>query len=200
MTRNEHFHRVPISASLISCNIVYAIIYTCIARQQSFLHLFLSFTHAPYFARSRPRRDMAETPSFTCTFCHCLTLGRPEVLGRSARLACYPCSSALLDLSICWVCGEMIVRGEECVSFGWCFWHRACYGCLLCGNRTVRKPGPSLHGRARGRDACAEAHMGDEVYEPPLCISCETDTVSTGQSVRDIVDAGLAHEIGRAHV
>lgn len=35
--------------------------------------------------------------------------------------------------------------------------------------------------------------MGDEVYEPPLCISCETDTVSTGRSVRDIVDAGLAH-------
>ncbi len=139
-------------------------------------------------------QNMVDSPSFTCTFCHCITLGRPEVLGRSARLACHPCSSALLDLSICWVCGEMIVRGEECVSFGWCFWHRACYGCLLCGNRTVRKP--ECGGKSKGRasnDECLENHLGHEVYEPPLCINCEADTVTAGSSLDDVVDAGLTH-------
>lgn len=39
----------------------------------------------------------------------------------------------MLDLSICWVCGECIVRGDEVVSLGWCFWHRGCFGCLVCG-------------------------------------------------------------------
>lgn len=140
----------------------------------------------------------ANAPSFTCTFCHCITLGRPEVLGRSARLACYPCSSALLDLSICWVCGEMIVRGEECVSFGWCFWHRACYGCLLYGNRTVRRPESDADragSRGSGRDDGEEGgtRLGQEVYEPPLCVHCETDTVVSGSSLDDIVDAGLTH-------
>lgn len=38
---------------------------------------------------------------------------------------------------MCWVCGELVVRGDECVSLGWCFWHRACYGCLVCGCRIL---------------------------------------------------------------
>ena len=25
------------------------------------------------------------------------------------------------------------MRGDEAVSLGWCFWHRACFGCLVCG-------------------------------------------------------------------
>lgn len=79
------------------------------------------------------------------------------------------------------------------MSFGWCFWHRACYGCLLCGNRTVRNTGPGSKDRVQGRDVCAEDRTGHEVYEPPLCISCETDTVSTELSLHNIVDAGLTH-------
>ncbi|KAK3369191.1 hypothetical protein B0T24DRAFT_356262 [Lasiosphaeria ovina] len=81
---------------------------------------------------------------FTCTFCWRLRAGPPRVLGRSAaaRLACAPCHAAILALAVCWVCGEVVVRGDECVSLGWCFWHRACYGCLLCGCRmVVRGPG-----------------------------------------------------------
>lgn len=30
-------------------------------------------------------------------------------------------------------------RGEECVSLGWTFWHRGCYGCLFCGNKGVAR-------------------------------------------------------------
>lgn len=81
---------------------------------------------------------------FTCTFCwrqfapssfSSSFPNRPRVVGRSARLACAPCHAALLDLAVCWACGEVVCRGDECVSLGWCFWHRACYGCLLCGSR-----------------------------------------------------------------
>merc|ERR1712225_156867 len=67
--------------------------------------------------RSAPRSDhggpVDSHPAFTCTLCW----------------------RAVLDLSICWVCGECIVRGDEVVSLGWCFWHRGCFGCLLCGTR-----------------------------------------------------------------
>ena len=73
----------------------------------------------------------------TCTFCHRVSDGPAQVVGRAARLACAACYAALLDLAICWVCGEVVYRGDECVSLGWCFWHRACYGCLLCGSRAV---------------------------------------------------------------
>jgi hypothetical protein len=44
---------------------------------------------------------------------------------------CYQCWRAVLDLSICWVCGEIIARGDEVVSLGWCFWHWGCFGCLV---------------------------------------------------------------------
>jgi hypothetical protein len=77
---------------------------------------------------------MAE-PSFLCTFCWTPQFrpAKPRVLGREARIACETCWRSVLDISICWVCGEIVVRGEEVVSLGWCFWHRGCFGCLICG-------------------------------------------------------------------
>ncbi len=65
------------------------------------------------------------------------------MLGRSARLACDACFTAIIDLAICWVCGGIVWRESDCVSLGWCFWHKACYGCLFCGNRAVVR-GPSI--------------------------------------------------------
>lgn len=78
---------------------------------------------------------MAAEPSFLCTFCWIPQLrpAKPKVLGCEARIACETCWKAVLNLSVCWVCGEIVVRGEEVVSLGWCFWHRSCFGCLLCG-------------------------------------------------------------------
>ncbi|KAH6687273.1 hypothetical protein F5X68DRAFT_239802 [Plectosphaerella plurivora] len=83
---------------------------------------------------------MAQRPSrplFTCTFCWHLSPDPPHVVGRSARLACNSCFAGLIDLAIYWVCGEVVLRGDDCVSLGWCFWHRSCYGCLLYGSRLI---------------------------------------------------------------
>ena len=66
----------------------------------------------------KSKSSPASTP-FTCTFCWLPSLGPPRVLGRTApRLACAACHAAVLDLAICWVCGELVFRGDECVSLG----------------------------------------------------------------------------------
>lgn len=122
---------------------------------------------------------MANSDPFTCTFCRGTSTGRPRVLGRSARLACEACHSALLNLSICWVCGEMIVRGDECVSLGWCFWHRACYGCLLCGCRRLCSGVP------------VAGDGSTEVSEPPLCAMCVVDVEADGMDELSMVQRGL---------
>ena len=84
----------------------------------------------------------SSTAPFTCTFCWLPSAGPPHVLWGSARgtrsldstgggggggdtsaprLACSACHAAVLDLAVCWVCGELVCRGDECVSLGWCF-------------------------------------------------------------------------------
>ncbi|KND88012.1 hypothetical protein TOPH_07389, partial [Tolypocladium ophioglossoides CBS 100239] len=128
---------------------------------------------------------------FTCTFCYNISAGPPHVLGRCARLACTACYAMLLDLSICWVCGEMIFRGDECVSFGWCFWHRACYGCLLCGSRMICAGVPV---RALFEDVVGLAEgaaRGREVMAPPLCAMCMVDVEVDGLSEEAVVQKGL---------
>ncbi|KAK7970308.1 hypothetical protein PG988_009381 [Apiospora saccharicola] len=50
---------------------------------------------------------------FTCTFCWHLSRGPPHVLGRAARLTCEACYDAIIDLAICWVCGEIVCRGDD---------------------------------------------------------------------------------------
>ncbi|KAI0128729.1 hypothetical protein BJ170DRAFT_721465 [Xylariales sp. AK1849] len=59
-----------------------------------------------HIGRSRPQ-------DFTCTFCWHLSRGPPHVLGSSNRLTCGPCYNALIDLAICWVCGEVVYRGND---------------------------------------------------------------------------------------
>merc|ERR1712225_141435 len=73
-------------------------------------------------------------PRWTSRFPSCLHM-YDLLAATGTRIVCKPCWRAVLDLSICWVCGECIVRGDEVVSLGWCFWHRGCFGCLLCGTR-----------------------------------------------------------------
>jgi hypothetical protein len=63
-------------------------------------------------------RRPSNPPLFTCTFCWHLSDGTPHAIGRAARLTCDACYSAILDLAICWVCGEVVFRGDECVSLG----------------------------------------------------------------------------------
>ncbi|PHH88382.1 hypothetical protein CDD83_7615 [Cordyceps sp. RAO-2017] len=150
-------------------------------------------------------KQTAQRDGFTCSFCHGLWAGAARVLGRSARLACGPCHDAILDLSICWVCGEMVLRGDECVSFGWCFWHRACFGCLLCGSPRVCTALPGERGEGEGegeggeatRDdaapgsAAASPSPGPEVTEPPLCAACLVEVEADGLGREGVVRKGL---------
>ena len=45
---------------------------------------------------------------------------------------CHRCWIRIYDLSLCWICGDIVHRGEERVGFGWCWWHWGCLGCLFC--------------------------------------------------------------------
>lgn len=72
-------------------------------------------------------------------------------------------------------------RGDECVSLGWCFWHRGCYGCLMCGSRRVVEgvKVEELFGSDEAQDGSGEAEYGSlgrmkgrEVDNIPLCAKC----------------------------
>ncbi|KAF4978569.1 hypothetical protein FZEAL_5073 [Fusarium zealandicum] len=131
---------------------------------------------------------------FTCTFCFHVSQGPPHVIGHSARLACPACHAALLNLAICWVCGELIFRGDECVSFGWCFWHRACYGCLLCGSRAICRgvPVQALFWEEDDTGVRGIGCGGREVTEAPLCAACVVEAEVEGvREERVIVQRGL---------
>lgn len=135
--------------------------------------------------------------SFTCTFCwrpypssDRNIFHRTTYNGRGSwkivpRPACPHCYRAIIDLSIYWVCGEVVLRGEECVSLGWCFWHKACYGCLLCGSKRVVRPPEVAVGEVLGNgDAKVENNdemgrrgmlgrkRGREIDQVPLCKGC----------------------------
>jgi hypothetical protein len=138
--------------------------------------------------RCGSRKMPSKSPPFICTFCWTpqMAPAKPKVVGRHGRIACHECWKSILDLSICWVCGEMVVRGEEVVSLGWCFWHRACFGCLLCG-ASLRPPMvDELYaegGRYNIRTERVEeiTHLpngrkfrgGVELETIPLCVFCE---------------------------
>jgi hypothetical protein len=99
------------------------------------------------------------------------------------------------------------VRGEEVVSLGWCFWHRSCFGCLLCGSRLDPPPEdelPSIEdddpNERTGADCgCIEKldragnqrHRGVELDYIPLCSSCEIAT--EGLYHYEIMEIGLAN-------
>lgn len=121
----------------------------------------------PFFPTDSTSQSSA---SFLCTICWQTQYPpcTPRVLGSHARIVCARCWKAVLDLSICWACGEVIVRGEEIVSLGWCFWHRNCFGCLLCGTRLKL-------------DAGDVQSMGVELTSVPMCDWCRVETEGQGK-------------------
>jgi hypothetical protein len=164
-------------------------------------------TDSPNPPVSEPTTSPRTPPSpsesvFICTICwqHQHSGSKPKLLGTSARIVCRACWRAVLDLSICWVCGECIVRGDEVVSLGWCFWHRGCFGCLVCGTR-VSVPGAepgrsSNHGISQSRregawgkwdgneddGAGRRKGTGVELDTIPLCNVCCIETASESQN------------------
>ncbi|KAG6108543.1 hypothetical protein E4U13_006396 [Claviceps humidiphila] len=152
-------------------------------------------------------RAQFEPDVFTCTFCYRLSAQKPRVLGRSARLTCAECFSVIIDLSICWACGEMVLREADTVSLGWCFWHRSCYGCLLYGSRklctgVLDSANTRTEANSTNQDATDEGQKrGVEMLQAPLCtlcaVECEIDSLDEhgirqrGLKRIDVVDGGV---------
>lgn len=67
----------------------------------------------------------------------------------------------------------MVFRGEDCVSLGWCFWHKACYGCLFCGCKNVVRGTPLKEWFED--DGTGEEDKAKEVDTVPMCINCLVD-------------------------
>ncbi|KAM9882075.1 mediator of rna polymerase ii transcription [Verticillium dahliae] len=86
------------------------------------------------------------------------------------------------------------MRGEDCVSLGWCFWHRACYGCLLCGSKHIAS-GVKLEELFGDLDDDLEDNMGKtrgrEIEGPPLCAHCLVEAELDGMDERAVVQKGL---------
>ncbi|KAI9645953.1 hypothetical protein NHQ30_005390 [Ciborinia camelliae] len=140
----------------------------------------------------RPTQKSSD-PSFICTICWSPQHppSTPRVLGRSSRIVCHQCWRAVLDLSICWVCGECIVRGDDVVSLGWCFWHRGCFGCLLCGVRLGEKFLVNCESERDERDDGGNGRKGTELDKIPLCEWCETETKIKGYGEKKVLERGL---------
>lgn len=139
----------------------------------------------PLPATSSPSHDSS---IYLCTFCwrpHAAAATPSRVVGHRARLACEVCYNALLDLAVCWVCGEVVRRGDECVSLGWCFWHQGCYGCLMCGDKRVVEGTPlgDLFQEEDGGGAGAGANHAKEVDDVPLCAKCVAEVTSDPEAL-----------------
>lgn len=114
----------------------------------------------------------------------------PEIPGSpDYRTMCRDCWSSIIDLSICWVCGECVLRGEEVVSLGWCFWHKHCFGCLTCGERIF-----NLRDEDRTETAAEDSRFGFhnskchgtvELKEAPLCHQCTSELRNFGMGHLD---------------
>jgi hypothetical protein len=92
------------------------------------------------------------------------------------------------------VCGELVFRGDECVSLGWCFWHRGCYGCLFYGSRLIvvgpsvqkvfaeRSPNDPTHNQRVASRNDEKSHVAEiglskglEISDVPMCANCAVD-------------------------
>jgi len=105
----------------------------------------------PTDALQSSRTATSHAYNYTCNLCHVTFAPPAHPLPRmfsftpvdnpsaeegegegDGRILCEKCSTWTFSICICWTCGEAVVRGEERVAFGWCFWHWGCFACLLC--------------------------------------------------------------------
>lgn len=80
------------------------------------------------------------------------------------------------------------------MSFGWCFWHVMCYGCLLCGSRLLCS---GTHRTELNLDTLTKSGLRDggtrskQVWEAPLCALCATECEADGLGETEVVERGL---------
>lgn len=92
------------------------------------------------------------------------------------------------------MCGEIVTRGEEVVSFGWCFWHRGCFGCLLCG-ALLTPPGIEDGMELEKEDEHSQwpkptrGYRGVELESIPLCSWCDNTTEEMPE--KDVLQSGI---------
>lgn len=79
------------------------------------------------------------------------------------------------------------MRESDCVSFGWCFWHWTCYGCLFYGNGKLCTGERHLAGE--GDTGPCQGRI--EVSEPPLCFNCFAECRADELNEDDVIRMGL---------
>lgn len=116
-------------------------------------------------------------PLYNCSLCYeslPSTTRHPYTMpcgSRPGRIFCERCWIWIYNVAICWRCGELVVRDEERVGFGWLWWHWGCFCCLVC---CVPLPPLPWDGTKKGHD----------LEEPPLCSSCERKSNSKREAPR----------------
>ncbi|KAI9656439.1 MAG: hypothetical protein M1829_000398 [Trizodia sp. TS-e1964] len=150
-------------------------------------------------------------PRYRCSFCWRLFSGGHRALRsrrEETRIACEPCWRGVVDLSVCWVCGDVVVgsggddedEGDDeqeggVVGFGWCFWHWGCFSCLVC-----RAPMTPLAFEDRSGQRAYSGRRYMDLTKTPLCQYCERELAGLGEPERQRravhtvsrVDGGLA--------
>ncbi|KAK8049958.1 hypothetical protein PG994_011688 [Apiospora phragmitis] len=124
---------------------------------------------------------------FTCTFCWHLSRGPPHVLGRSARLTCEACYDAIIDLAICWVCGEIVCRGDD---------RRITQGTrvaeLFPHDEEGRQQPSEVEEGEEGWDIWDVEHFrAKEILDIPLCANCVVEVEMDSLDRKTVVQKAL---------
>ncbi|KAK8126099.1 uncharacterized protein PG998_001858 [Apiospora kogelbergensis] len=137
----------------------------------------------PQSRRTRPSHPHL----FTCTFCWHLSRGPPHVLGRAARLTCEACYDAIIDLAICWVCGEIVCRGDDRrVTQG-----RRVEELFRDDNDDDENDREGQLGE-EGRDIWdVEHYKAKEILDIPLCANCVVEVEMDSLDRRAVVQRAL---------
>ncbi|KAK7924103.1 hypothetical protein PG985_006157 [Apiospora marii] len=120
---------------------------------------------------------------FTCTFCWHLSRGPPHVLGRAARLTCEACYNAIIDLAICWVCGEIVCRGDD---------RRVTQGTRVEELFLLDDDGDDGGDGEEGWDIWDVEHFrAKEILDVPLCANCVVDVEMDSLDHKTVVQKAL---------
>ena len=136
-----------------------------------------------------PKRQPILQPlyTYTCTLCW-REFDKPcYTVGSEARIVCIDCWKWMFSMSVCWVCGEIVFRKTDAISFGWCWWHWSCFSCLICNvsPATCYARKQVLTCKVPMRPPQYPEHiddmqpLGNRLTHPPVCKRCMTSPDSS---------------------